>query len=172
MGGATAARRLTPQELKVVTLVARGRTNNAIAKQLTLSLSTVKSHLSRVQDRLATATAWRSRPGPQSTASSAEHPPGARPMARDHRGHVPSRVPRSSGSPGSGRPDRQRVGVAHRRTAQPAAGGDQQDGGRGGGVAKGEAEWTAGGSRCVSSSSTTNNWCGWRYDSSSTANRT
>ncbi|GAA2260799.1 MULTISPECIES: response regulator transcription factor [Kitasatospora] len=47
-----AARRLTPQELKVVTLVARGRTNNEIAEQMVLSLSTIKSHLSRVQDKL------------------------------------------------------------------------------------------------------------------------
>lgn len=50
--GAAAARRLTPQELKVVSLVARGHTNNEIAEQLTLSLSTIKSHLSRVQDKL------------------------------------------------------------------------------------------------------------------------
>ncbi len=49
---AAAVRRLTPQELKVVSLVARGRTNNEIAEQLTLSLSTIKSHLSRVQDKL------------------------------------------------------------------------------------------------------------------------
>ncbi|PJN35549.1 DNA-binding response regulator [Streptomyces sp. CB02959] len=49
---AAAARRLTAQELKVVTLVARGRTNNEIAEQLTLALSTVKSHLSRIQDKL------------------------------------------------------------------------------------------------------------------------
>ncbi|GAA4090789.1 hypothetical protein GCM10022233_87650 [Streptomyces shaanxiensis] len=37
-----------------MTLVARGRTNNEIAEQLTLSLSTLKSHLSRIQDKLAT----------------------------------------------------------------------------------------------------------------------
>ncbi|MFF2148629.1 response regulator [Kitasatospora sp. NPDC058190] len=49
---AAAARRLTPQELKVVTLVARGRTNNEIAEQMVLSLSTIKSHLSRIQDKL------------------------------------------------------------------------------------------------------------------------
>ncbi|MGW2650442.1 response regulator [Streptomyces sp. NPDC001393] len=50
--GAAAARRLTPQELKVVSLVARGHTNSEIAERLTLSLSTIKSHLSRVQDKL------------------------------------------------------------------------------------------------------------------------
>ncbi|MFC3582305.1 response regulator [Streptantibioticus rubrisoli] len=50
--GAAAARRLTPQELKVVSLVARGHTNNEIAERLALSLSTIKSHLSRVQDKL------------------------------------------------------------------------------------------------------------------------
>ncbi|MFB7669189.1 response regulator [Kitasatospora sp. NPDC056138] len=49
---AAAARRLTPQELNVVTLVARGRTNNEIAEQMVLSLSTIKSHLSRIQDKL------------------------------------------------------------------------------------------------------------------------
>ncbi|MBP2055257.1 DNA-binding NarL/FixJ family response regulator [Streptomyces griseochromogenes] len=47
-----AVRRLTPQELKVVTLVARGRTNHEVAEDLTLSLSTIKSHLSRIQDKL------------------------------------------------------------------------------------------------------------------------
>ncbi|MEU6218820.1 response regulator transcription factor [Streptomyces sp. NPDC047022] len=47
-----AARRLTPQELRVVTLVARGRTNHEVAGELTLSLSTIKSHLSRIQDKL------------------------------------------------------------------------------------------------------------------------
>ncbi|MQS16123.1 response regulator transcription factor [Streptomyces kaniharaensis] len=50
--GAAAARRLTPQELKVVSLVARGHTNKEIAERLTLSVSTIKSHLSRVQDKL------------------------------------------------------------------------------------------------------------------------
>ncbi|MER6031795.1 response regulator transcription factor [Streptomyces sp. NPDC001851] len=50
--GAAAARRLSPQELKVVSLVARGHTNSEIAERLTLSLSTIKSHLSRVQDKL------------------------------------------------------------------------------------------------------------------------
>ncbi|WP_268874164.1 response regulator transcription factor [Streptacidiphilus melanogenes] len=49
---AAAARRLTPQELKVLNLVARGRTNNEIAEQMVLSLSTIKSHLSRIQDKL------------------------------------------------------------------------------------------------------------------------
>ncbi|MFH8533958.1 response regulator [Streptomyces tendae] len=48
-----AAQRLSPQELKVVRLVARGRTNNEIATALVLSLSTVKSHLSRIQEKLS-----------------------------------------------------------------------------------------------------------------------
>ncbi|MFE9888543.1 response regulator [Streptomyces scopuliridis] len=47
-----ATQRLSPQEHKVVRFVARGRTNNEIAEELTLSLSTVKSHLSRIQDKL------------------------------------------------------------------------------------------------------------------------
>ncbi|MEV5809984.1 response regulator transcription factor [Streptomyces parvulus] len=52
-GEATARARLSPREHKVVCLVARGRTNNEIAEQLALSLSTVKSHLSRIQEKLS-----------------------------------------------------------------------------------------------------------------------
>ncbi|MER5773776.1 response regulator transcription factor [Streptomyces sp. NPDC002039] len=48
----TQLQRLTPQELKVATLVARGRTNNEIATELSLAVSTIKSHLSRIQERL------------------------------------------------------------------------------------------------------------------------
>lgn len=48
----TQIERLTPQELKVATLVARGRTNNEIATELNLAVSTIKSHLSRIQERL------------------------------------------------------------------------------------------------------------------------
>ncbi|MFE5809408.1 response regulator [Streptomyces sp. NPDC056491] len=48
----TQIQRLTPQELKVATLVARGRTNNEIATELNLAVSTIKSHLSRIQERL------------------------------------------------------------------------------------------------------------------------
>lgn len=47
---ATAA--LTAQELKVVVRVARGRTNDEIASDLHLAVSTVKTHLGRIQDRL------------------------------------------------------------------------------------------------------------------------
>ncbi|MFF7749029.1 response regulator transcription factor [Streptomyces sp. NPDC007971] len=36
----------------MVTLVARGRTHHEVAEELTLSLSTIKSHLSRIQDKL------------------------------------------------------------------------------------------------------------------------
>ncbi|WP_435877113.1 response regulator [Streptomyces acidicola] len=50
--GSAAAKRLSPQEHKIVRLVARGHTNNEIAGQLTLSLSTVKTHLSRIQEKL------------------------------------------------------------------------------------------------------------------------
>ncbi|MFD4738223.1 response regulator [Streptomyces virginiae] len=48
----TQIQRLTPQEMKVATLVARGRTNNEIATELNLAVSTIKSHLSRIQERL------------------------------------------------------------------------------------------------------------------------
>ena len=48
-----AADRLSGQEMKVVTRVARGWTNNEVAADLNLSLSTVKTHLGRVQDKLS-----------------------------------------------------------------------------------------------------------------------
>ncbi|MFB9905771.1 response regulator transcription factor [Allokutzneria oryzae] len=47
-----AGARLSPQELKVTTRVARGWTNNEIAADMFLSLGTVKSHLSNIQDKL------------------------------------------------------------------------------------------------------------------------
>lgn len=47
-----ATQRLSPQEHKIVRFVARGRTSNEIPEKLTLSLSTAKSHLSRIQDKL------------------------------------------------------------------------------------------------------------------------
>lgn len=43
---------ITPRELDVVRLVARGRTNAEIASALFVSLSTVKTHLSSVQTKL------------------------------------------------------------------------------------------------------------------------
>ncbi|GAA4086430.1 MULTISPECIES: response regulator transcription factor [Actinomadura] len=43
---------LTERELDVVRLVARGRTNDEIARELFVSLSTVKTHLSSVQRKL------------------------------------------------------------------------------------------------------------------------
>jgi DNA-binding NarL/FixJ family response regulator len=44
---------LTARELDVVLAVARGRTNAEIAADLAISLSTVKSHLASVQEKLA-----------------------------------------------------------------------------------------------------------------------
>ncbi|ACY96883.1 MULTISPECIES: response regulator [Thermomonospora] len=44
---------LTERELQVVRLVARGRTNEEIAGELFVSLSTVKTHLGNVQRKLA-----------------------------------------------------------------------------------------------------------------------
>lgn len=45
-------RRLTARELEVLTLVAQGRTNQAIATELYLSLDTVKTHVSRLLRKL------------------------------------------------------------------------------------------------------------------------
>jgi DNA-binding NarL/FixJ family response regulator len=50
---AAPAERLTDRELDVVRLVALGRTNAEIAVELYVSLSTVKTHLSSVQLKLA-----------------------------------------------------------------------------------------------------------------------
>ncbi|MEK6442947.1 response regulator transcription factor [Pseudonocardia sp. T1-2H] len=49
-GGAEGA--LSPRELDVVRAVARGRTNNEIAAELFVSLSTVKTHLANVHTKL------------------------------------------------------------------------------------------------------------------------
>ncbi len=49
-----AAGALSPRELDVVLAVARGRTNNEIAAELFLSLSTVKTHLTNVHSKLST----------------------------------------------------------------------------------------------------------------------
>ncbi len=43
---------LTPRELEVVTLVAEGYTNQAIADRLTLSIKTVQSHRAHVMEKL------------------------------------------------------------------------------------------------------------------------
>jgi DNA-binding NarL/FixJ family response regulator len=48
----TAAGALTSRELDVVLAVARGNTNAEVAKLLTVSLSTVKTHLASVQHKL------------------------------------------------------------------------------------------------------------------------
>lgn len=43
---------LTPRELEVSTLIVDGRTNAEIAETLTLSLETVKSHVSHILTKL------------------------------------------------------------------------------------------------------------------------
>jgi DNA-binding NarL/FixJ family response regulator len=63
------ARPLTTRELDIVQAVARGRTNQEIADELFISLSTVKGHVAGVQAKLGArnrveiaAWAWESRP--------------------------------------------------------------------------------------------------------------
>lgn len=53
-GQATPAERLTERELDVVRLVARGCTNEELAAELYVTLSTVKTHLGNVQRKPAT----------------------------------------------------------------------------------------------------------------------
>jgi DNA-binding NarL/FixJ family response regulator len=50
--GAGAGSRLSQRELQVARSVARGRTNAEIAAELFISLSTVKTHITRIQDKL------------------------------------------------------------------------------------------------------------------------
>ncbi|GHF07448.1 hypothetical protein GCM10017786_46340 [Amycolatopsis deserti] len=44
---------LTPRELEVLTLIARGRSNAELAAELTLSEATVKTHVARIFAKLA-----------------------------------------------------------------------------------------------------------------------
>jgi DNA-binding NarL/FixJ family response regulator len=44
--------RLTPREREVLDLVVRGRSNSEIARELTVSLSTVKTHLAHILEKL------------------------------------------------------------------------------------------------------------------------
>lgn len=50
--GSTSMHHLTPRELDVARLVARGRTNAEVAEDLCISVGTVKTHLASVQRRL------------------------------------------------------------------------------------------------------------------------
>ncbi|SNX65936.1 LuxR family two component transcriptional regulator [Streptomyces sp. TLI_55] len=52
-GPAAVATGLSPREIDILRLVARGRTNREIAAQLYLSEGTVKNHISRILTRLA-----------------------------------------------------------------------------------------------------------------------
>ncbi|MDH6138260.1 MULTISPECIES: response regulator [Kitasatospora] len=65
---APTARPLSAREVEVIRFIARGRTNQEIAAELFISLSTVKSHLTAVQQKLGVrnrveiaAWAWESR---------------------------------------------------------------------------------------------------------------
>lgn len=44
---------LSERELQIVRNIARGRTNQEIAAELFISLSTVKTHITRIQDKLS-----------------------------------------------------------------------------------------------------------------------
>jgi len=44
---------LSERELDIVSSIAKGRTNQEIAAELFISLSTVKTHISRIQGKLA-----------------------------------------------------------------------------------------------------------------------
>jgi DNA-binding NarL/FixJ family response regulator len=67
-GAGELAASLSPRELEVVKLIARGRTNAEIAAELFISVGTVKTHLASVQSKLSArnrvevaAWAWESR---------------------------------------------------------------------------------------------------------------
>ena len=47
-------RPLTPRQLEVLRLVGQGRSNKEIAKEMGISVATVKSHLSRIHYRWGT----------------------------------------------------------------------------------------------------------------------
>ncbi len=48
----TELRQLTPREREVLQLVARGQTNQQIARELTLSVSTIKTHVEHIIGKL------------------------------------------------------------------------------------------------------------------------
>jgi DNA-binding NarL/FixJ family response regulator len=51
-GSPTLAEALTPRELEVLRLIARGETNQQIAEDLSLSVSTVKNHVHHIFGKL------------------------------------------------------------------------------------------------------------------------
>jgi len=57
-GPLTSPARLTPQELRVATLVAAGMRNREIAETLHLSVHTVKTHVKNVLDKLSIRSRW------------------------------------------------------------------------------------------------------------------
>jgi DNA-binding NarL/FixJ family response regulator len=67
-GAAEAGARLSERELQIARSIARGRTNQEIAAEFFISLSTVKTHVTRIQDKLGVrnrveiaAWAWENR---------------------------------------------------------------------------------------------------------------
>jgi DNA-binding NarL/FixJ family response regulator len=62
--GSQRADTLTLREIEVLRLVAEGQTNQQIARNLFISVSTVKRHIQRISAKLGSATAYRQPCGP------------------------------------------------------------------------------------------------------------
>ena len=75
---------LTSRETEVLTLVATGESNKAIARQLQIELGTVKSHVSAIMSKLG-ATSRTHAVGIATTRGLVQEPISVQPAARTHR---------------------------------------------------------------------------------------